>query len=141
MKSTYFIGRIGKDAEVRTTPSGKKFVTMDIAFDDSYGKEPKTRWIRVRSWRENHQKLAQYLTKGKLVNIIGQDMEPTIWTDKQGQNHIQEAVLADTINFVSIGRKGAGKTNSAAPVAAVDTADVPAQVPPAPEDKGDDLPF
>ena len=61
---THTIGRIGaKDCRVITGTHGT-FMAVDIAVDDySKGKQITT-WVRVKSSKENHIRLAEYLTKG-----------------------------------------------------------------------------
>ena len=62
---THTIGRIGaKDCRVITGTHGT-FMAVDIAVDDySKGKQITT-WVRVKSSKENHIRLAEYLTKGR----------------------------------------------------------------------------
>ena len=68
---THTIGRIGaKDCRVITGTHGT-FMAVDIAVDDySKGKQITT-WVRVKSSKENHIRLAEYLTKGRMVLVEG----------------------------------------------------------------------
>lgn len=135
----HFVGRVGKDAQVISGTHGD-FLTMDVA-EDFYSKgETKTRWIRVRSSEPRLIKNVQYYTKGKPLLIEGTLMDPTIWTDKNEQPHIQLIVSAHSINFINSGKKREdGDTNqAAAPEAAKENMPFEA---PAPADNADDLPF
>ena len=87
---THTIGRIGaKDCRVITGTHGT-FMAVDIAVDDySKGKQITT-WVRVKSSKENHIRLAEYLTKGRMVLVEG-TLTSSIWTDRNGENHIQHA--------------------------------------------------
>jgi len=58
---THTIGRIGKDCQVITGTHGT-FIAVDIAVDDYSKGQNITTWVRVRSSRENHVRLAEYLT-------------------------------------------------------------------------------
>ena len=63
---THTIGRIGaKDFRVITGTHGT-FMAVDIAVDDySKGKQITT-WVRVKSSKENHIRLAEYLAEGRV---------------------------------------------------------------------------
>ena len=63
-----FAGRIGKDAEVRTTQGGDSVTQFSVGCN--VGRD-KTAWIDCSMWGERGEKLAQYLTKGTAVGING----------------------------------------------------------------------
>lgn len=105
MMYIHFIGRIGKDGAKVINGSNGQFLSVDMATDIYTKGENKTLWIRVRSNRENHIKLAEYLTKGRLILVEGSLLEPSIWNDKGGVAHAQLSMIADSINFVSAGQK------------------------------------
>ena len=67
---THTIGRIGKDCQTITGTHGT-FMAVDIAVDDYSKGQNITTWVRVRSSRENHIRLAEYLTKGRLILVEG----------------------------------------------------------------------
>ena len=104
MIHTHVIGRVGKDAEVRKGKKGD-FMSMDIAVDNFVKGEQATTWVRVRSNSANHINLAQYLKKGKLLLVEGVLGEPEIWEDKQHAQHVQLSIVADSITFISTGKK------------------------------------
>ena len=130
MIHTHVIGRVGKDAEVRKGKKGD-FMSMDIAVDNFVKGEQATTWVRVRSNRANHINLAQYLKKGKLLLVEGVLDEPEIWEDKQHVQHVQLSIVADSITFISTGKKKEE-------VKSEDTSTPPTDAP-APSDE--DLPF
>ena len=144
-----FVGRIGKNgAKVIPGPKGK-FVSMDVATDFYSKGENKTMWIRVRSNKENHVKLAEYLTKGKMILIQGQQLEDSTWIGKDGEAHSQHVIIADSIDFVRTGNTGStgrkkedaqngqqGQQVESAPITPASDAPYPA-----PADNSDDLPF
>lgn len=139
----HFVGRVGKDAQIINGTHGD-FLTMDVAEDFFYGGENHTRWIRVRSSQQNLVNNAKYYTKGKMLLIEGSLMDPTIWTDKNEQPHIQLIVSAQSINFMPYGKKKEdGTTETAQPAANRNAADntTPAMPFEAPQDNADDLPF
>ena len=85
---THTIGRIGKDCQTITGAHGT-FIAVDMAVDDYSRGQNITTWVRVRSSRENHIRLAEYLTKGRLILVEG-TLSNSLWTDRQGESHIQE---------------------------------------------------
>ena len=103
MLYTHTIGRIGKDCQVITGIHGT-FMAVDIAVDDYSRGQNITTWVRVRSSRENHVRLAEYLTKGRLILVEG-TISTSQWKDRQGESHTQISINADSIAFVNAGRK------------------------------------
>ena len=130
---THTIGRIGKDCQVITGTHGT-FMAVDIAVDDYSKGQNITTWVRVRSSRENHVRLAEYLTKGSIST--------SQWTDRQGESHAQISINADSIAFVNAGKKdeqNAGTKKAAKKGAKAKGTAQPPQDAPAPDEK--DLPF
>ena len=142
---THTIGRIGKDCQVITGTHGT-FMAVDIAVDDysiddySRGKNITT-WVRVRSSRENHVRLAEYLTKGRLILVEG-TISTSQWKDRQGESHTQISINADSIAFVNAGKKeeqNADPKKAAKNGAKAKNTLQPPQDAPEPDEK--DLPF
>jgi single-strand DNA-binding protein len=65
-------GRIGKDAETRTTQGGKSVTGFSVASDVGFGESKKTIWVDCTIWGDRGQKLCQYLKKGSPVTVIGE---------------------------------------------------------------------
>lgn len=83
------IGRLTRDAEVRTTPQDKKVVNFTIAIDESYRNQQgerikQTCYFDCAYWIT--PKVAQYLTKGTLVELTGRVFSRA-WKDKDGNVH------------------------------------------------------
>ena len=79
-------------------------MSVDIAVDDYSKGQNITTWVRVRSSRENHVRLAEYLTKGRLILVEG-TISTSQWKDRQGESHTQISINADSIAFVNAGKK------------------------------------
>ena len=140
MLNTYTIGRIGKDCQVISGKHGS-FMALDMAVDDYQKGENTTTWVRVKSSKENHIKLSEYLTKGRLILVHG-TLSSSIWEDKNGNNHVQLSIVAETIKFIQTGKKGT-EANTASETNGNTDNEVNAQIPPEgfPQDKEEDLPF
>lgn len=70
------VGRIGRDAEVRFTPSGDAVANLAIACDYGRkgpdGKRP-TQWVDATLWGKQAEALAPYLIKGQQVYFQMED--------------------------------------------------------------------
>lgn len=93
-----FTGRIGRDAEMRSTPSGKQVVNFSLAVDERRGGEKSTLWISCGMWGERGQTLAQYLTKGAVVSVAG-PVRVESYTSKSGE---ASSKLCCTVNELSL---------------------------------------
>ena len=80
------IGRIGKDCQVIEGTHGS-FIAFDMAVDDFSHGNAVTTWVRVRSNKENHIRLSEYLTKGRMV-LVGGTLSTSLWKDKNGDSQI-----------------------------------------------------
>ena len=102
------IGRLGADAEVRESKNGK-FVTFRVATDEFKNNTNETVWLSVSDFTSRTLKLAEYLKKGKLIDLSGVET-CRIYNDKNGQPQIARDIIADRVEFVNVG--SSGNTNS-----------------------------
>lgn len=65
-------GRIGRDAELRSTQSGDQVCNFSVAVETRNGREKVTNWWRVSLWGRRGEALNQYLTKGAAVTVVGE---------------------------------------------------------------------
>lgn len=103
MITAILTGRIGKDAQVINGKSGS-FMSMDVVVIDKINGEEKATWVRVTSSKPNHVNLSKYLTKGKLITVIG-NATSRAWNDKEGKAQSQIKVSADKIDFINFGKR------------------------------------
>ncbi|NOQ13977.1 MAG: single-stranded DNA-binding protein, partial [Methyloprofundus sp.] len=60
-----FTGTIGRDAEVRTIPSGQKVLNVTVANNVGFGSREQTLWVQVALWGKRAEgQLQNYLKKG-----------------------------------------------------------------------------
>jgi len=76
--------RLGKDAELATTQSGKQVLKITAAYDVGWGDNKKTVWLDASMWGDRGSKIAQYLTKGTQVVIHADDVEPDAFQGSKG---------------------------------------------------------
>jgi single-strand DNA-binding protein len=137
------IGRLGKDPDMRYTPSGTAVANFSLAtnssFKDSDGNwQDKTEWHNIVTFGRTAEIAGEYLKKGKLVYIDGR-LQTSSWEDQNGQKRYKTEVVASELQL--IGSRGDGESSS--DTSANNTEDeVPAteDMPPANEEE-DDLPF
>jgi len=66
------IGRIGRDAVTRHTPSGKPVTNWALAIDNGYGDNKQTVWLDCTMWDERGAKVAEYIRKGDRLGVTGE---------------------------------------------------------------------
>ena len=121
------IGNLGKDAEVRFTPSGIQMANFSIATtqrwkDKQTGEQKEqTEWHRLVLWRCEH--VAQYLTKGKQVYVEGR-LQTRKYTDKENVERYTTEIVVDDLMLLG-GKPGessapAGAQRGSAPPRADD---------------------
>jgi single-strand DNA-binding protein len=97
------IGRLGRDPEMRYTPSGIPVTTFSIAVDrpmapNAQG-ERETDWIDIVAWRERAEFAANYLGKGRLIAVEGR-LQIRSWTAQDGTKRKSAEVVADNIRML-----------------------------------------
>jgi len=111
------VGRLGRDPEMRYTPTGQAVTSFSVATDRQYsdqsGKPVKeTVWFKVTAWGKLAETCNTYLQKGKLVLIEGRltvDTKtggPRVWTGQDGQARASYEVTAQTVKFLSQRQEG-----------------------------------
>ena len=68
-----FTGTVGRDAEVRYSPSGVAILNVTVANNIGYGDKQQTLWIRVALFGKRAEgQLKDYLLKGQSVFVSGE---------------------------------------------------------------------
>jgi single-strand DNA-binding protein len=119
-----FTGRLGKDCEIK--PAGQTTVTkFTVANDVGWGEKKITNWYNCDLWGDRGAKVAEYLTKGKEVHVMG---EQTLrkYTDKDGVERMSVDINVDRVKF--IGSQNSNQTtqgSTTAPESPESSEDVP----------------
>ena len=79
MNSITIAGGLGRDAELKYLNNGDPICNFSVA--DSQGKDKGTIWWNCSLFGKRGEALAQYLTKGQSVTVVGIVTERE-WTDK-----------------------------------------------------------
>ena len=144
LNKVMLIGRLGKDPELRYTPSGSPVATFNIATDESYkDKEGKkvenTDWHRVVVWNKLAEICGQYLKKGSLVYIEGK-LKTRSYDDKAtGAKKFITEIVGDQISMLG-GKGGEGGGDYVPPPSEMDSSS-PSGTADSGSSGGDDLPF
>ena len=92
------VGNLGKDPELRYTPSGAAVVTFSLATSESYkdregNKQTKTEWHNIVAWRQLAEICGKFLHKGKQIYIEGK-IQNRSYDDRDGnKRYISEVVI------------------------------------------------
>ena len=160
------IGNLGRDPEVRYTPSGAAVCNLRIATTrnwknrDSGERQEETEWHSVVLYDRQAEVAGEYLKKGRPVYIEGR-LKTRKWQDKEGQDRYTTEIVAETMQLLG-GRDSGGESGGgmggddegggySRPPAARPAAAPRAQAAPAPrpapksstgfDDMDDDIPF
>lgn len=100
------VGNLGRDPEIRTTPSGDKIANLSVATSETWKdkssgeRKEKSEWHRVVVFNDNLTKVCEnYLKKGSTVYLEGK-LQTRKWTDQQGVEKFSTEIVLDRFNGV-----------------------------------------
>ncbi|MDH5605632.1 MAG: single-stranded DNA-binding protein [Anaerolineae bacterium] len=98
LNKVMLIGRLGRDPEMRYTPSGRPVTTFSLAasrtWNGSDGKRhSETEWFNIVAWSSLAEICNQYLKKGQQVYIEGR-LQTRKWEDDKGNPRSTVEVVA-----------------------------------------------
>jgi single-strand DNA-binding protein len=110
------IGHLGKDPEMRYTPSGRPVTTFSVAVSRSWNtadgeRRSETEWFNIVAWGNLAEICKQYLHKGQQVYIEGR-LQTRRWEDKEGQKHTSVEVVANEMLMLGDRRDNKGSQES-----------------------------
>lgn len=99
LNKVMIIGHLGRDPEMRYTPSGRPVTTFTVATSRSWNtvdgeRHQETEWFNVVAWGNLAEICKQYLTKGQQVYIEGR-LQTRHWEDKEGNKHSSVEIVAN----------------------------------------------
>ena len=71
MNKVTLIGHLGRDPEMRYTPTGQAVTSFSVASSYSQGDKKETQWFNCSAWEKQAELCNQYLQKGSQVYIEG----------------------------------------------------------------------
>ena len=92
------IGNMGRDPEMRYTPSGKPVTSFSLASSRSWvtpdgERREETEWFNVVAWGSLAEICNQKLAKSQQVYVEGR-LQTRSWEDDHGQRHFRTEVVA-----------------------------------------------
>lgn len=98
------IGRLGRDPELRYTPSGAAVANFSLATDetrtDANGqRQTRTEWHNIVCWSKLAEICGQYLKKGRLVFIEGR-LQTREWDDRDGNKRRTTEIVASNMQML-----------------------------------------
>ena len=93
------VGNVGKDPEVKYTPSGTALAKFSIAtnerFKDKSGEwQDRTEWHNVLAWERLAEIVGEYVRKGSKIYIEGK-LQTSNWQDRQsGEKRYRTEIVA-----------------------------------------------
>ena len=150
LNKVFLIGNLTRDPELRYIPSGSAVATFTVAvnrvFKSQAGeKKEQTSFLRVVVWGRRAEVCGEYLSKGNPVFVEGR-LQSRDWETQDGQKRSTVEVVADNIQFLKMGTKGAaagakGSGPSEEDIATIDlNSEGPSEVDSKPAGAGDGKP-
>jgi single-strand DNA-binding protein len=110
--TTIIVGNLGRDPEMRYTPSGQAVTSFSVAVSEQYTnaggeKVKRTTWFRVSTWGKSAEICNQYLKKGSKVLVEGRltadpaTGSPKLYDKQDGTKGANFDLTASTVRFLS----------------------------------------
>jgi single-strand DNA-binding protein len=98
LNKVMIIGRLGRDPEMRYTPSGRPVTTFSVGTSRSWNtsegeRRTETEWFNVVAWSNLAEICKNYLNKDRLVYIEGR-LQTRHWEDNEGMKHYATEIVA-----------------------------------------------
>lgn len=137
------LGHLGRDPEVRSTPSGRQVANFTLATNrrwtnrETGERQEDTEWHRIVVWGRQAEVAGQYLRRGKQIYLEGR-LQTRSWEDRQsGEKRYTTEVICENFQMLGSRDGGGGGGGYSEPPHPAETAD--SYSPPPEED--DDIPF
>lgn len=125
MNKVFLVGRLTRDPELRSLPSGKPVANFVVATNEyrGGGAGERTEYHNCVAWDRLAEVCGQFLSKGQLVDIEGR-LQTRQWDDDAGVRHWKTEIVVLALEMLS----GRGKKEYAreAQAAAAPQAEAPA---------------
>jgi single-strand DNA-binding protein len=113
LNKVMIIGHLGKDPEMRYTPSGRSVTTFSVATSRAWNtsdgeKHSETEWFNVVTWGSLAEICKQYLVKGQQVYIEGR-LQTRHWEDKDKVKHSTVEIVASEMMILGDRREANDK--------------------------------
>ena len=103
MNKVLLVGRLTRDPELRTTPSGMAVTRFTIAVSQTFTNRNGERgadFINCSAWGRQADNISKYCRKGTLVSAEGR-IRTSSYDAQDGSKRYTTEVVCDTVNFLS----------------------------------------
>ncbi len=119
LNKVQIIGHLGRDPEMRYTPSGKPVTTFTVAVSRSWSstdgeRHSETEWFNIVAFGNLAETCKNFLNKGKQVYIDGR-LQTRRWDDKEGVKHSIVEIVAN--EMIMLDRREHSNQSHASPEA------------------------
>jgi len=99
LNKVMIFGHLGRDPEMRYTPSGKPVTNFTVATSRNWNtpdgeRRSETEWFNIVAWGNLAEICKQYLNKGTQVYIEGR-LQTRRWEDSEGAKHVSVEIVAN----------------------------------------------
>ena len=117
-----FIGRLGKDPEVRQLQSGDSVCNFSLAVGWKTKDKEGVEWVNISVFGKLAEICGKYLNKGSQVFVQGR-FKTDKYTDNNGVERYSTKIMANEVQF--LGGKPNGQAEAPAPAVTTDDSDIP----------------
>jgi single-strand DNA-binding protein len=109
------LGRLTRDPQTKTLPSGKTVTEFSLAIDCGYGDSKHAAFIDCKAWEKTGEIAQRYLAKGTPALIDGR-LDQENWEDRDsGAKRSKLVCVVDRLTLLPKGASGDAPAQSAAP--------------------------
>ena len=102
-----FSGRVGADAELRTTQSGEKVLSFRVANDIGFGDRKTTQWVDCSYWGKRAEAVSSYVRKGDKITVSG-ELKLEEFQRRDGTPGSKLAVRVNDLDLAARSESGGG---------------------------------
>ena len=99
LNKVMIIGHVGRDPEMRYTPSGRPVTSFSVATSRSWtsaegDRREETEWFNVVAWGNLAEICKAHINKGQQVYVEGR-LQTRGWEDESGKKHFRTELVAN----------------------------------------------
>ena len=103
MNKVTLIGNVGREPEVRSTPSGQTLAKFSLATSYKTKGEKHTEWHNLVAWGKTAEIVSDYVGKGKQIAIIGR-LQTDSWEDREtGKKMYRTDIVVENLELLGGG--------------------------------------
>ena len=104
MNRVLLTGRLTRDPEMRSLPSGRTVTNFSVATNEYRKGEEYTEYHSVVTWERLAEICGQFLGKGQMVSLEGR-LQTRRWEDDHNIKHYRTEIVASSVEMLSGRRK------------------------------------